>query len=43
MIFIGEIAASLAAVFWSVNTIVLSEAVHKIGSFNVNIGRLFLL
>lgn len=41
MIFIGEIAAAFAAMLWSVNAIVLSEAVVKVGSFNVNIGRLF--
>ncbi len=41
MIFIGEIAAAFAAILWSVNAIVLSEAVVKVGSFNVNIGRLF--
>ncbi len=41
MFFLGEIAATLAALLWSVNAIVLSEAVIKVGSFNVNIGRLF--
>lgn len=41
MIFIGEIAALSAAVLWSVNAIVLSEALLRVGSFNVNIGRLF--
>jgi len=41
MIFIGEIAALFAAILWSVNAIVLSEALNKVGSFNVNIGRLF--
>jgi len=41
MIFIGEIAALFAAVLWSVNAIVLSEALLRVGSFNVNIGRLF--
>jgi len=41
MIFFGEFAALLAALLWSVNAIVLSEALNKVGSFNVNIGRLF--
>ena len=41
MIFLGEIAALFAAILWSVNAIVLSEALNKVGSFNVNIGRLF--
>ncbi|MDA3860423.1 MAG: DMT family transporter [Melioribacteraceae bacterium] len=41
MIFLGEFAALSAALFWSVNAIVLTEAVSKVGSFNVNVGRLF--
>ncbi|MBU0474189.1 MAG: DMT family transporter [Bacteroidetes bacterium] len=41
MIFLGEIAAFVAALLWSVNAIVLSEALARVGSFNVNIGRLF--
>lgn len=41
MIYLGEIAATIAALLWSANAIVLSEAVVKVGSFNVNIGRLF--
>lgn len=41
MIFLGEIAATFAALLWAVNAVVLSEAVSKVGSFNVNIGRLF--
>ena len=41
MIFIGEIAAFSAALLWSVNAIVLTEAVKRVGPFNVNIGRLF--
>ena len=43
MIFLGEIAATFAAFLWSANAIVLSEAVIKVGSFNVNIGRLFFV
>ena len=39
--FLGEIAATFAALLWAVNAVVLSEAVSKVGSFNVNIGRLF--
>lgn len=41
MFLLGEISATFAALLWSVNAIVLSEAVIKVGSFNVNIGRLF--
>lgn len=41
MIFLGELAAMSAALLWSVNAVVLTEAVNKVGSFNVNIGRLF--
>jgi drug/metabolite transporter (DMT)-like permease len=41
MVFLGELAATMAALFWSVNAVVLSEAVKMVGSFNVNIGRLF--
>ena len=41
MIFIGEIASFSAAILWSVNAVVLTEAVNKVGPFNVNIGRLF--
>jgi len=41
MLFIGELAAATAALLWSVNAIVLTEAVKRVGSFNVNIGRLF--
>jgi len=41
MFLLGELSATFAALLWSVNAIVLSEAVIKVGSFNVNIGRLF--
>lgn len=41
MFLIGEIAAFSAALLWSVNAIVLTEAVGRAGTFNVNIGRLF--
>lgn len=40
MLFIGEIAALAAALFWSVNSIVLTEATHLVGTFAVNLGRL---
>ncbi len=41
MIFIGEIAALSAAMLWSVNAVVLSEAVINVGTVNVHIVRLF--
>ncbi len=40
MLFIGELAALAAALFWSVNSIVLTEATHLVGTFAVNLGRL---
>lgn len=39
--FIGELAAVAAAVFWSVNSIVLTEATKSVGTYAVNLGRLF--
>ncbi len=41
MIFIGEISAMAAALFWAWNSVVLTEATHRIGSVNVNIARMF--
>lgn len=41
MIFIGELAALGAAFFWSVNSIVLTEATNLVGTYAVNLGRLF--
>ncbi|MCF8241732.1 MAG: DMT family transporter [Melioribacteraceae bacterium] len=42
MIFIGEIAALSAALFWAANSIVLTEATIRIGSVAVNISRMFM-
>lgn len=41
MIFLGELAALGAALLWSVNAVVLTTATNRVGSFAVNIGRLF--
>lgn len=42
MLFIGEIAALSAALFWSWNSVVLTEATNKIGSISVNVYRMIL-
>ncbi len=41
MMFLGEISAMAAALFWAWNSVVLTEATHRIGSVNVNIARMF--
>ncbi len=40
--FIGELAALSAAIFWAGNSIALTEATLRIGSVAVNISRMFL-
>jgi len=39
---IGELSALGAAIFWSISPYIFTEAVNRIGSFNLNLSRLFV-
>jgi drug/metabolite transporter (DMT)-like permease len=42
MNYIGEIAALITAIFWTITALAFEQASHKVGSLSVNIIRLFL-